>query len=113
MFKIVQPATVSWPVSVEIPVDGGRMEKHSFDATFRRITRSDLADLTAKIQANELTEDDVIRQNLADWRGVVDADGEQVPFSETALDTMLDIPKVGPAILQAFFDSIAGARRKN
>ena len=43
----------------------------------------------------------------------VDGDGTEIPFSEGNRDKLLDVPMVAVAIGMSFFESLAGAKRKN
>jgi hypothetical protein len=112
MFKIVQNPTYSWPVSVELPSDGGKTEKATFDAEFKRLTQSRVEEIRQAVERNEMRDVDLAREVLVGWSGVVDGDG-QVPFSESAKQQLLDIPMVATAIVTALLGSISGARRKN
>ena len=38
MFKIKQTPSFHWPVEVQVAGDGGKFERQSFDALFRRKT---------------------------------------------------------------------------
>ena len=51
MFKIVQNPTYTWPVTLELPADGGKTEKATFDAEFKRTARKPSKKTIAK-QAN-------------------------------------------------------------
>ena len=44
---------------------------------------------------------------------VLDDEGNPVDFNKASLRELLDIPTVATAIAQSFFESIAGAKRKN
>ena len=50
---------------------------------------------------------------MAGWSGVIDKDGKEIPFSEKALDRMLEIPRVAAQIVLAWFDSIEVGKKKN
>jgi hypothetical protein len=111
--KIAQSATFRWPVKIMIPVDGGRHDSHTFDVEFARKSTSDVELMVAKIATGELTEFDAFRDLVKGWSGVVDDNGE-IPFSESALKMVLDIPTAGIAILNAYKEATGEvARRKN
>lgn len=112
MFKITQPTDYTWPVTVNFPTDGGRTEKATFDARFKRITQSRLAELRDAIEKSTTSDVELAREVLVGWSGVTDEKGE-VPYSEAARDQMLEIPLVAAAVVMALFESIAGAKRKN
>lgn len=112
MFKIVQNPTYSWPVTVELPTDGGKTEKATFDAEFKRLTQSRVDEIRQAVERGEMRDSDLAREALVGWSGVVDADA-QVPYSEKARDQLLDIPMVSTAIVMALLGSLNGAKRKN
>lgn len=112
MFKIVQNPTYSWPVTVELPTDGGKTEKATFDAEFKRLTQSRVDEIRQAVERGEMRDADLAREALVGWSGVVDENG-QVPYSEKARDQLLDIPMVSTAIVMALLNSLSGARRKN
>jgi hypothetical protein len=39
MFILSQSSSYKWPVSVDFPVDGGKYEKQTFDAEFKRMSQ--------------------------------------------------------------------------
>lgn len=112
MFKIVQNPTYTWPVTVELPTDGGKTEKATFDAEFKRLSQSRVEEIKQAVERGEMRDADLAREALVGWSGVVDENG-QVPFSEKARDQLLDIPMVATAIIMALLGSISGAKRKN
>lgn len=112
MFKIVQNPTYTWPVTVEFPADGGRVEKATFDIEFKRLTQTRLNEIRDAIEKGTITDADLAREAIVGWSGITDENGP-VPYSEAARDQLLDIPLVAGAIVMAMFGSIAGAKRKN
>lgn len=112
MFKLIQPTSYTWPVTVELPVDGGRTEKATFDAEFKRLSQSRLEEIRGQIERNEIRDVDLVREVMVGWSGVTDG-ANPVPYSEAARDQLLDIPMVAASIVMSLFQSIAGAKRKN
>jgi hypothetical protein len=121
-FVLKQTATYSWPVPLLIPVDGGRREKHSFDAEFRRLPQSRINEIIKLARSLELgragddeTLDDktAAREILSGWSGITDDDAKDVPFSEAALDQLLEIPTVAGQIIRAWFNSMEVAKKGN
>lgn len=112
MFKLIQPTSYTWPVTVELPIDGGRTEKATFDAEFNRLSQSRLEEIRGQIERNEIRDVDLVREVMVGWSGVTDG-ANPVPYSEAARDQLLDIPMVAASIVMSLFQSIAGAKRKN
>ena len=112
-FKLDQSGTYKWPVTVEVPVDDGRHDKQKFDGEFKRITQSRIREMGQLIETGDLTDVDLVKEVLVGWDGIEDDQGNELKFSQAKLKQLLDVPMVATAIATAFFDSIAGAKRKN
>ena len=106
MFKIAQSASYTWPVSVEVPTDGGRVEKATFDVQFKRLSQTRLNEIREAIEKGTITDADLAREVIVGWSGITDDTGA-VPYSEAARDQLLDVPLVASAIVMSLFSSIA------
>lgn len=105
MFKIGQTDRFSYPVHVEIPGDGGKRVSYSFDAVFRRLSRDEFVDLTSRAQAGETSDSALVRDVLLGWKGIQDADGAELPFSEENRELVLNVWPVLPAVVAAFIEA--------
>ncbi len=120
-FVLKQTASYTWPVPLLIPVDGGRREKYSFDAEFKRLPQSRINEIIKLARALEVgrADDEMLddktaaREILIGWSGITDDNGKDVPFSESALDQLLEIPTVAGQIIRAWFNSMDVAKRGN
>lgn len=113
MFSISKAVTeYSWPVVVHLPADGGKIEKSTFDATFKRVSATRINEIREAIEAGRITDVSLASEMLVGWNGISDGD-EPLPYSETNKAAILDIPTVAAAIVRAFFESLSGAPRKN
>jgi hypothetical protein len=121
-FVLKQSATYTWPITLIIPMDGGRRDKHTFDGEFRRLPQSRINEIIRLARAaergrlnddEEFLDQDAAKEILAGWSGVVDDDAKEIPYSENALAQLLDIPTVAGQIVRAWFDSLDVAKRKN
>lgn len=119
-FVLKQSATYTWPVPLELPTDGGRKERFSFDGVFRRLPQTRINEIIKLARAmelgragddEELDDKTAAREILAGWTGVVDDANEPIPFSEAALNELLEIPTVGAQIVRAWFDSMELAKK--
>lgn len=113
MFIISQKSSYTWPVTVEFPVDGGKVEKQTFDAEFKRIPQTRINEIHEVVQKGQTSDPELAREVLIGWSGVNDGNGEAVPFSEGMRDQLLDIPLVAAAVVMAWLNSLSGAKRKN
>jgi hypothetical protein len=120
-FVLKQTASYTWPVPLLIPVDGGRREKHSFDAEFKRLPQSRINEIIKLARALELGRADeeslddktAAKEILIGWAGITDDSGKDVPFSEAALDQLLEIPTIAGQIIRAWFNSMEVAKKGN
>ena len=111
-FILKQTDSYVWPVTVELPVDGGRFEKHSFDAEFKRLSQSRIEEIMEDVVKGDAKDREVAAEILIGWRGVSDDNGD-IPFSEKARNDLLNIPLVSASTIKAWMESLAGAKRKN
>ena len=124
-FVLKQSSSYVWPVTVKLPISGGKFEKQTFDAEFKRLPQARINKIQIEVQAriksserNEATDDSISDQSIAEelligWSGVLDEDGDDVPFSESMKQQLLDIPTMATAIIVAYFDSLTGTKTKN
>ena len=124
-FVLKQSSSYVWPVTVKLPISGGKFEKQTFDAEFKRLPQARINKIQIEVQAriksserNEATDDSISDQSIADelligWSGVLDEDGDEVPFSESMKQQLLDLPTMATAIIVAYFDSLTGTKTKN
>jgi len=117
-FVLKQSDTYSWPVTFDVPVDGGRHERQTFDGEFKRLPQSKVGPMVAELNALEdggemerITE--LACEVLVGWSGVTDDSGKDIPFSQKALEQLLEVPLLAAAVLRSYFDSLKGAKRKN
>ena len=112
-FVLSQSDSYSWPVAVEFPVDGGRFDRQTFDAQFKRLPQDRIREIHEQIQSGEMGDDMLCNEILVGWDGVEDGKGQKVPYSEKARKDLLQVALVAAAIVGAWFDSLSKARRKN
>lgn len=113
MFKIAQLPAYWAPVEVPLVLESGKTEIRKFEAKFKRLTQSELADVRERGEAQTLRDRDLLHEILLDWKGVAEEDGTEIPFSAVALDRLLEIYPVQPSLVKAFFKSMGGARTGN
>lgn len=111
MFVLKKSYTYFWPVNVEIPKDGGKFEKFSFEAQFKQLPQSRIKEVFG--DSSEVKDVDFCKESMVGWKGVKDENGEDVPFSISSLEEMLEMPSVAKNIVSAFVESIAGSKIKN
>jgi len=112
-FVLKQSDTYVWPVTVEIPIDGGRFDRQTFDAEFKRLPQARNNAIIQAARAETTTDLEVAEEVLAGWKGITDDAGKDIPYSETAKSQLLDVPGVSAALVEAYINSLLGAKRKN
>jgi hypothetical protein len=113
-----------WPVAVDVPEDG-RHKTMKFDGEFQRLPQDRINELYAAMQARlvamqagESTADLIDDREIADevligWSGILDGDGDEVPYGQGVKTKLLNVPKVAASIVTAWGESLQGAKRKN
>lgn len=111
MFKRTELKKVWWPVTVGVPKDGGEVSRHTFDAELQMLKQSEF-DAVYSDGGNDLA---LVKRVLCNWRKYADEEGNDIPFSEEALNDALDTPYVRGAIVNAYLQASQGreAARKN
>ena len=124
-FVLKQSDSYTWPVSIKLPANGGKRERQTFDAEFKRLAQSRINEIQAEVQrrvkaaeAGEDVQGSISDVSLADeilvgWEDVNDGDGEAVPFSKAAKAQLLEVPMLASAIIEAYFESLVEQKRKN
>lgn len=113
MFVLATGSVYSWPVTVQIASSGGKFDKFTFDLTFKRVTQSRLKDILGAEDMKTLSDAEFCKEIVLGWKGVVDENHAEIPFSMEALDKLLEIPMVAKAIVTAYLESVAGSKPKN
>jgi hypothetical protein len=100
-------ATVKWPVTVNVPADGGNFTEATFNAHFRNIGRADFNKLAAQ------GDDALIEAVLVGWDDMSDEDGKEILFSAATLKEQLDDYQWVQGTIAAYLEMLNGAKRKN
>tara|TARA_R110000787_G_scaffold90044_1_gene190496 strand:+ start:9069 stop:9413 length:345 start_codon:yes stop_codon:yes gene_type:complete len=112
-FVLKKSNTYKWPVSVDVPVDGGKHERVTFDVEFKDLTQSRLLEIAELSAEGGMTDVEIAREVITGWAGIEDEDGTELPYSVTKRDELLDVPMLASTIASAYLDSKKGAKRKN
>jgi hypothetical protein len=127
-FILDQANSYSWPVEFDLPGNGGRRVRQSFDAEFRKIDQADVEEIIAGVRRRESLQENgqevpeelegfdpvtIARDLMVGWSGIKGADGEDVPFTDATVMRVLRTPTVAVMIVRAWVDSLAGKKSKN
>lgn len=109
MFRLPkEDEAMEWPVKVRYPLEGGGSGKAEFKVLFKLRSAEEIKALSYVGDKELLTE------VVAGWRsGVQDHEGNEIPFSEKALEMVLNIPYACRAMAEAYFEFARGGAGKN
>ncbi len=113
MFILSQKPSYTWPVKYVTATDHGKTQTSDFLAEFKRLPQSRLDEIYRTAQTETIDDEAFIEEVLLGWSGIKDADGADVPFNGTNRRVLCDLPGMRAALVEAFFQSIRGAPRKN
>jgi len=108
-FKLVQRNSCQVPVKGVLKDDDGKLERFEFTLTCRRLGASELK---AALDDKERSVVDFVHGLAEGWSGVTDADGNDVRFSQEALNRLLDTPGVARLAFDSYLVEQA-AKEKN
>jgi hypothetical protein len=124
-FVLKQSDSYTWPVSIRLPANGGKRERQTFDAEFKRLPQSRINQIQVLAQQrikaaengtdldNGVSDQSIADEILLGWDGIIDGDGEPVPFTKTNKALLLDVPMLAGALIEAYFESLVEEKRKN
>ena len=108
MFKLAEKLTVKWPVTVNVPHDGGKTAEAVFEAEFDVVTQDEV---DAAIEAGKDLLDRVLIGWNADLRNEA---GEAIECNAESKAKLLNVTYVRTALLAAWVEIRNGAgARKN
>lgn len=103
-FKLVQHLEITWPVNVEQPVNGGKVERSEFTAKFKVLTDSEFEKLANKAK----TDVELVNGFLIGWSGLVDESDQEIPYTAANTKALLGFPFVKNAIMKSYNSARAG-----
>lgn len=136
MFVLQDVVTIWWPVEVKVPDAKvhGRFVTQQFEAEFKVLNADDgqarMAERAEVLGGKESDEDeaerpvrDVVKELqefdfatwatiVLDWRGVQDADRQEVPFSDDLLIKAVKQPLTRKAFERAYAEILSGEPKK-
>lgn len=119
-FVLQQTSSYTWPVSLELPTNGGKKDKSKFTAEFARLPQSKINEIAKRAKAAEYgnaSDEEVIddktaaKEILVGWAEVVDDDGEEVDFTLANLELLLEIPTAAGQLIAQWLESMELAKK--
>lgn len=110
MFVLKKENTVSWPIEIPMPADGGEINRIDVTVEYQLLPQSRYEQL--KGNDKELLRECVIGWN-DDAFGVETGDGstESLAFSADTLDQLLEFPYVRTGFLSGYWQAISGIEK--
>ena len=100
--SLERPFEAVWPVTVDVPVDGGKVEKQEFSVKFRMLTDDEV----------KVTDEQPVPGKALLRIAVVGLDGE-VEFTPELLEKLISWPYVRLAMQNAYRQFAVGIAAKN
>lgn len=101
-FRMVVSDMVSVPVSGRLPDANGRAVPFSFTVLARRLPASELR---TALESSDRTVPEFLSSVMRGWSGVQADDGAELPYSQPALDALLDIVGMANLIFGAYIEA--------
>lgn len=119
MFKLAKERQVLWPVTVQVPEDGGP-QAVDIQVRYRLLTRSELKALAGALAGVSGDTDALLAEldarlsdRITGWEGIADEAGKPLPFTPENMAAVLDVPYLRDAIEQGLYAASRGALAKN
>lgn len=121
MFKISSiNQTYRTVVAVDVPNGTGKSMTHKFTIVFARKSQDELDELYRRMTPDklvdgeqQLTDDELLDEVVKGWEDVLDDQDRPLEFTPSNFAALKNIYPTRPTLVQAFFDSIKTAKRKN
>lgn len=108
-FKLVKRNKLRVTVKGSVAGEDGKPSKFEFVLVCHRLTQSEI---DAVIADKELLTVEVLRRVVFDWEGIIDEEGEPIPFSSSSLDEcLLEQPGMRSVCYQAYLKDIAAVAK--
>lgn len=122
---IAKEKVVTWPVAVNVPVDGGDVTIERFQATFAILDSKVVDALTEEVRSNidrraagetglvTSVDEFVLRKAIRSLEDLQDEDKKPLSYTEDRRDQLLAIPYVRNALWEAYAAACQGRKAKN
>lgn len=109
-FKVAKVREVMWPVTINVPGDGGKSQVHKVNVRLEILGQDEADDIIY----GRTEEKDLLNRVLKGWDDTVrDEAGEALPFDDETKRAFLQLPYVRRGLMEAYGEASVGGRRKN
>lgn len=105
MFKIQDVTDIVVPVTIEVP---GADEPSTIRARWRLHPVSKTQEMMQAQRDNELTDDELVEQDLLGLEDVADAEGNPIKFGKKLVAQLMEIPYVRRPLVLSWFQAQQG-----
>lgn len=98
-------------VTAKVEQGLGKSEPVTFVATYRRPPSSEVKDLIRQMNdrhAEPISDDDLLDRYLMGWKGLLDAEGEEITFTQENLDQVLEVMEYRVALVDGMTQVVFG-----
>lgn len=96
--------TIKKTIEVQVPGDHGKTTKADFEATFRRLGLTEAKELIKNSQEGLISDEEILRQNVVDFKGIKDGEGNPIEFSADILSQLIDEAYIRAPLIAGFMD---------
>lgn len=109
MFKLASEPTFRAKLRARVPINGGHRDE-AFEATYRVLTVEKMADFDLATPDGTTA---FLHACLVELHDIEGENGQPAEYSDEVRDAVLNLPYARSAIVQGYFDGVAGARKGN
>lgn len=104
MFTLKKNPTLKTAIHIEVPGDMGEVTTTSFTADFKVRDYDDVIDIEKQRREGELTNVDLLLDNLVHVDDLLDEAGEPLVFNEALVRELCNYPYITTGLINGFFD---------
>lgn len=111
MFIFAPLTEITWPVTIRVPLDGGKFNDVEVSIRYKRFTSTEQAALIAECKnTGELLKKVIVGWDAEEFGN---PDGSSIEFNEQNLESLIDVDYICRALRYGFFNASAGVLEKN
>jgi hypothetical protein len=107
-FIIKQVTSIKEKIIIEVPTDLGRTKRSEIIVEYKKLPVSETKKLLEDSAAGDANDDDVLRENIINIEGLLDADKSKVDYDNSILDQLLEMEYVRRPLIKKFMEVIVG-----
>ena len=116
MFVLKKDHEYDWPVTIQVPIDGGKFDARQITVRFRVMPADDVDKMLGGESLLPPSAEQVkafLRGVIVGWSEVAVEGGGEAPFNDETLGQLIDLPFARNALFAAYGESVRGRLEKN